>query len=85
MIELFRVMSLDWGLKIVAGVVLFAYDQCNKIAELGSIFDRYLIIPVDRMSETFSNSLTSVYRLDIHLENCLEKSWGGYVEMRKLF
>ena len=78
-------MSLRWGLEIDAGVVSFAWDQCNKIAGLGSIFDRYLIIPVDRMAEAFSKNLPSVYRLDIHSEICLEKSWGGYGEMRKLF
>ena len=78
-------MSLRWGLEIDAGVVSFACDQCSRIAGLGSIFDRYLIISVGRMSEAFSKSLPSVYRLDIHLEICLEKSRGGYVEMKKLF
>ena len=78
-------MSLRWGLEIDAGVVSFACDQCSRIAGLGSIFDRYLIIPVDRMSEAFSKSLPSAYWLDIHLESCLEKSCGGYFDMRKLF
>ena len=76
-------MSLDWGLKIDAGIVSFACNWCNKIAERGSIFDRYLIVPVDRMPEAFSKSLASVYWLDIHLDIWLEKSPGGYVEMRK--